>query len=352
VSLYEKRLSQDLAAIAEKVTALGDAIDVAIADALTSLLTRDRRLAYQTVINDLPINRATREIDDACHALIVQHYPAARHLRYVSSVLRLTVAMERIGDYAVTIAREGVQLSIPIPPTFAGHVELIGEQSKRMLRKALAAFREQDAEAARSVMGMADQVEVTYDRIFSDLISERGDAGDRDVFSLLGAFNQIERVSDQAKNICEETVFVVTGQTKAPKVYRILFVDEANSCHSVLAEFIAVRAFPKSGRYDSAGWSPTSEFVPEVIQFCEGKGMRATKASPTALSDRRLDEYHAVVCLRGDLLQHVERLPFHTSLLEWEIPELSNGVSLEDVHQQISAEVAQLMTTMRGDGAN
>ena len=45
--------------------------------------------------------------------------------------------------------------------------------------------------------------------------------------ALLSALNHLERISDQAKNICEETLFTITGETKAPKVYKILFLDQA-----------------------------------------------------------------------------------------------------------------------------
>ena len=69
-----------------------------------ALLTRDRELAAEVILGDLPINREVRAIDALCHAFVARHLPSAGHLRFVSSVLRLNVELERIGDYAVTIA--------------------------------------------------------------------------------------------------------------------------------------------------------------------------------------------------------------------------------------------------------
>ena len=105
-------------------------------------------------------------------------------------------------------------------------------------------------------MGMADQVERTFDTVFADLLAEEGRRRIKDLFGLLVVFNALERVSDQAKNICEETVFAVTGEGKAAKVYNILFIDEDNSCQSQMAEAMARKSFPHAGRYTSAGRQP------------------------------------------------------------------------------------------------
>src|SRR5262245_44610299 len=101
---YEERLKKDLGWIHDLVGIVGAAITKAIDDAVTSVLKLDKDLAALTVIGDYTINRQTRELDRLCHAFVARHLPSAGHLRYVSSVLRLNIAIERIGDYAATIA--------------------------------------------------------------------------------------------------------------------------------------------------------------------------------------------------------------------------------------------------------
>ena len=235
MSLYEARLQADLDDIRKRVERVGASVEEAIRRATRALLERDRPLAYQIVLDDLPINRATREIDRLCRALVARHSPAAGHLRFVSSVLRLSIALERIGDYAVTIARQSVQLSMHPPQSFARDVELLSKQSTDMLRSALKAFNEQDGELAKKTMRMEAEVDVTYDTVFHELLEEHELAPPRDIFSLLGTFNQFERVSDQAKNICEETIFVDhRGDEEAPK--RLLdpvSSTESNACDGV-----------------------------------------------------------------------------------------------------------------------
>ena len=69
----------------------------------------------EVVLGDLVVNRRVRKLDSKCHAFVARHLPSAGHLRFVSSVLRLSIALERVGDYAVIIARELAQLESPPP---------------------------------------------------------------------------------------------------------------------------------------------------------------------------------------------------------------------------------------------
>ena len=111
MSHYEKRLEEDLSTIRNRIEAVAETIEAALHKAVHATLKGDRRLANQIVLDDKPINREIRAIDKLCYAFIARHLPSAGHLRFVSTVLRLNVELERIGDYAVAIAREAVQLS-------------------------------------------------------------------------------------------------------------------------------------------------------------------------------------------------------------------------------------------------
>ncbi len=184
--------------------------------------------------------------------------------------------LERIGDYAVAIAREAVQLSTVPSGSVAGDIQLIADQAQQMFRQAMESFNDQNPELARGTKGMASQVESTYQKVFDDLLRE-GEKGSRpikDLFALLVIFNRLGRVGDQAKNICEETVFAVTGETKSEKVYRILFLDERNNSLGPLAKAYADKAFPESGEYTTAGWSPADRVLPALEVFMDAKGLR------------------------------------------------------------------------------
>ena len=86
------------------------------------------------------MNRMTRRIDHLCHLFVARHLPSAGHLRFISATLRLDVELERVGDYAVSIAREAVQLSEPPTSAIARDIEMMAEQVQAVLHDAIRAF--------------------------------------------------------------------------------------------------------------------------------------------------------------------------------------------------------------------
>ncbi|MEM7585763.1 MAG: PhoU domain-containing protein [Acidobacteriota bacterium] len=360
MSHYEERLEADRRKIAREVQAVGERVEAAQQAAIEALLSGDRALAYRTVLDDLPVNRRVRRIDRRCHAFVAQHLPSAGHLRWVSSVLRLNVSLERIGDYASTIGRSAVQLTQTPPEAVARDLELMADQGRRVLSQAMRSWNEGNAEMARGTLGMAAQASGAAAKVFADLL-DAGDRGERpigDLFALLTVFNRLGRVAAQAKNICEETIFAVTGETKAPKTYRLLFVDEKDDCWTQLAVAQARKAFPDSGHYASAGWAPAEALEPRCRVFMDRHHLDPTSLEPTRLDSRgaAFADAHVIVSLGGDPRPHVERIPYKTVVLDWQV-----GTDLTDLDQEraesqlrdglrdLSARLTELMELLHGE---
>ena len=70
MSHYEERMESDLRTIRTRVWNLGEDAERALNNAKKVLILRDSDLAYQTVLDDHPINRESREIDRLCHTFI------------------------------------------------------------------------------------------------------------------------------------------------------------------------------------------------------------------------------------------------------------------------------------------
>ncbi|MGB5390142.1 MAG: phosphate signaling complex protein PhoU [Thermoanaerobaculia bacterium] len=360
---YEKRLEEDLSAIRERIEEVGEQVETALERAVRSALKLDRALANQVVMGDKPINREIRAIDKLCYGFIARHLPSAGHLRFVSSVLRLDVELERIGDYAVAIAREAIQLSTVPSGSVASDIQLIADQAQRMFRQAMESFNTQNPELARGTKGMASQIESTYQKIFRDLLQEgeKGARPIRDLFATLVIFNRIGRVADQAKNICEDTLFAVAGETKSEKVYRVLFIDERNDALSQLAEAFARKAFPDSGVYQSAGWSPSDRLLPAAEVFMDARGLDGDTLTPKKLDQslEQLADYHVIVALGKETLEKIEETPFHTVVLKWDIQPIPSDLDaerstalMEEDFQSLQHAIRELMETLRGKGAS
>jgi phosphate transport system protein len=360
MSHYEERLERDLAAIREQVADMAELVETACRNAMHALQTGNNKLASATVLADHVINRSMRRIDQSCHKFIALHLPSAGHLRMLSSVIRANIELERIGDYAVTIAREALQLSVPPSGPMSRELERVGNETQLMLKQSIKAFNELNPEMAKGTMIMEEQMENDLDIIYSELMANDDRNTVKNLLAMFAVFTQLKRVADQAKNLCEETVFAATGDTKAPKVYNILFVDEDNSCQSQIAEAIARKNFPESGNYTSAGRQAAAELNPAMVEFLDSHGVSlALSAKPSSLdlTPLQLTTQHVIVSLQGPVKSYFEQVPFHTTPLEWDVgpaPEQGDeaGIQrLEELYRDTAVQVRDLMEALRGEGA-
>ncbi len=363
MSPYEQRLQNDLEEIRERLREVGEMVSLGLRNSIHALLTENRPLANETVLGDLPINRRIRAIDRQCHAFVARHMPSAGHLRFVSAVLRLTIGIERVGDYAATIAREVSQLKCLPPSLVVRDIELLSEQSQLMFKEAIRAFLESNAELARGTRVMESQVDVAFEKVFGDLLKEgeEGTSSVRDLFALLSVFNALERVSDQSKNICEETIFQAEGKTKMPKTYRVLFVSEKDSIPGQMAVAFAKKAFPGSLAAKAMEWKAEDSVSSEFITFMEqhGYGMDGSKSRQLDLTEDELGRFHVIVGLEPGAESHLAGKPFHTVYLEWDIAgdlaaaenaSAESGLAL--LHRIVTHRVHELVMVLRGREAD
>jgi len=357
MSHYERRLEEDKNTIRDRVAAIGGQVEQAVREATAALLAADHGRCYRLILADMPINREVRSIDAACHSFVARHLPSAGHLRFISSVLRMNIALERIGDYAVTVCREAVQLEAPPPEAARVAITELAEEGAEVLHEAIRAFVSGDAALAREIRSRAKLYAANYEDLYRSLVAQEGSRSLRDLFAILAVFHRLERVSDQAKNVCEETLFCVTGETKAPKTWSILFVDGRGTLVAPLAEAIARKAFPQSGRYDAAGFAPGDTLAPEALAMASELGLDFAGIEPRPLRNGRkhLEKYHVVVGLAPGARAALGELPFHLVYLEWNLPGLDGQGPVEPrlrlLCQQLTAEVRDLMTLLRGEEA-
>jgi phosphate transport system protein len=359
VTHYEERLARDLNEIRSRVRSVSGLVEEQVRDAVEALLSHDAELANRVVLQDRIVNRETRALDGLCYGFIVRHLPVAQHLRFVSSVLRLDVALERVGDYAVTICRHSLRCSAPPPESIARDFELMAVQARRSLAESLRAFHEEDVGVARKALGLTYPVDTTHDKAFDDLVraGETKQIPVRDLFGYTRAFYVLLRVSDQAENIAQETLFAVAGEAKNPKVYRILFVDRANDCRSLVAEAYARKVFGDCGTFTSGGWDPTDSIRPEAVPFLEAHGLPVDDLRPKRIQDLMAEpkHYHVIIGLDENSREMLGELPYKTVFLDWDLGPCPLGEEdpaaeerLESIYRQIATRLRDLMEILRG----
>ena len=358
---YEERLENDLARAHAAVDDLAMAVLEALRSAMRAVLEGNQEIAYETIIGDHPINRYSRKIDRLCHAFIARHLPGAGHLRLMSSIIRTNVALERIGDYAVTISRESVQMSEPPPARVAKQRQSLSDRALQLLEDSITAFRVGNADTARELKSIPSDLKSDMDQIYGSLIDKAKKRRPQETVAEFVIFSLIKRVSDQARNICDQTVFSAAGEIKSTRHFTILFVDRTNACLSLMAEAIGNKRYEESATFMSAGSEPADEVNPDLARFLDDRGIAADEAAPRAFETLK-DQLQSVdIVIRvGDMSgELLKQLPFHTSAFHWEASEPGEADSdeqrmktLEENYRFLSINIEDLIDTLVGDDAN
>ena len=353
MAVYEQRLAEDLDALRTAMEDITADVVNGLRRSVQGIVENNRDVLYEVVLDDLRVNRKIRKLDAASHAFVARHLPAAGHLRFVSSVLRLTVALERAGDYAVTISRVVLQLNRKLGDRILDTIAELAELSGSMLQDAVNAFLAGDAELARDTRVRGITIDRLYDECFHRLVGEEPRRPAFELASLLTIIGKIERVSDQAKNICEETVFAVTGELKAPKVFRILFLDERNDLMSPLAAAMGRKSHPDSAVFSSAGWAPAERVDSRLLAIADRFGLDAARTRPTRVKKELPDypiDYHVIVALNADKPdEQIPRIPYHTVLRHWslEVPS-GDDASVDTAIHELSVQLRMMMERLVG----
>ena len=185
-----------------------------IRKALESLTRRDPVLADEVIADDKLIDRMEIDIEEACIQLLALQQPLAKDLRLITSALKISNDLERVGDHAVNIADCAKRLvgKPPVPPLT--DLPMLAEKSIAMLRDALDAFVRFDAEAARRLVRRDDEVDDLNRQVFAELM-RRMIADPQQVersMTLVLVSRNLERIADLATNVAEEVVFIAEAR--------------------------------------------------------------------------------------------------------------------------------------------
>jgi phosphate transport system protein len=189
------------------VVRLGALVSDAIRSATHALEKRDAVLAGRVIAGDDEIDDMRRRVEAACIQLIWKQQPVAGELREIAGMLQIVTDLERIGDYAVDIAKNAIKLAdVPVRPASI-EVGLIANLAHQMLEDVMRAYRERDGALADRVIEHDDEVDILYRNGLEALQGEmQHDSGTVPAGTLLlFVISIIERVGDRAQNIAWHT---------------------------------------------------------------------------------------------------------------------------------------------------
>ena len=182
---------------------------------LTIQALTERSSAKADHVNELDrqMDEWELRLDRLCIDLLALRAPAATDLRLIASSLKIVPELERIGDHCCNIARRAPFVHPPI--LSEGSLELLGQETRGMVRRAVDAFVGRDAALARAVIQNDDTVDELYGQIYRELLRimladplciERAS-------HLILVIKNWERIADQATNIAEEVLYILEGRS-------------------------------------------------------------------------------------------------------------------------------------------
>ncbi len=199
---------------------MGAIVENAINSAIIALKNNDDKLAKEVVDQDRVIDDMEKDIEAKCLSLILRQQPVACDLRVVSTALKMVTDMERIGDQAADIAELVMDFKSDLKYKAIEHIPAMAEAAVSMVHGAIAAFVNNDMEAAREIIKKDDIVDELFEKVKSDVsLSLQTDVKNCDMdINFLMIAKYLERIGDHAENICEWIEFSETGDYKNEKL--------------------------------------------------------------------------------------------------------------------------------------
>ncbi len=205
---------KDLHKLREEILNMGSLVGKAIGDSVLSLKNRDVEMAQKVIDMDNEIDALDHSIEENCMRLLALQQPMARDLRLIISVLKMSIDLERMGDLALEIAVI-TKITATVPPVKPLiDIPRMSEICQDMLTDTMKALENKDVELAKQVAKRDDEVDALFDQIRRELITIMIE----DPKKITGAQHltfvarYLERIGDHITNLCENVVFMVTGE--------------------------------------------------------------------------------------------------------------------------------------------
>jgi phosphate transport system protein len=205
---------EELNALKEKILKLGCMVENAIRDSVKALVERDSELSKEVINKDHLINALDVGIDEECVRLIALRQPMARDLRFITTAMKITTDLERMGDFAVNIAERAIELNEEPQLKSFVNIPKMAEIAQSMVRDALDSFVTGCSRLPYEVIKRDDEVDELTVRNFEELLSFM--IQDPKIIPLAVKRTYIakylERIADHATNIAEMVIYLCKGK--------------------------------------------------------------------------------------------------------------------------------------------
>jgi phosphate transport system protein len=211
----ERLFDEELTKLKERLLRMAGLVEDAVEHAVRALKEQNNDQAAEVFGREKEINALDVEIDETCLSLLALRQPMAGDLRLITSAMKIGVDLERMGDLAVNIAEQAVELAkLPLLKPLID-IPRMAKLVQAMVRDSLNAFVNRDDVLARDVCCRDDQVDLLNDQIFRELLTYMMEdhATIKRAVALILVGRHLERIADHATNIGEDVIYMVKGKS-------------------------------------------------------------------------------------------------------------------------------------------
>jgi phosphate transport system protein len=209
-----RAFDEDLNTLKQRILRMGTLVETQVANAVKALVDRNAELARSVIATDHEVNAYDVEIDEECIRLLALHHPTAGDLRFITTAMKISTDLERISDLAEDVCERALELDEE--PQLGPYVDIssMADRARTMLREALDAFVNRDAELARVVCRSDDPVDDMTGQIFRRALSYMTGQPQTISRAIRVTFiaKYLERIADHATNVAEMVVYMVEGK--------------------------------------------------------------------------------------------------------------------------------------------
>ena len=206
---------RDLESIQAMIMKMGGLVETALSDASRALDQRDTELAETVRRNDKLIDKIEEEVAAEVARVIAMRAPTAGDLRTVLTVLKVSANLERCGDYAKNLAkRTSVLAEMPAVAGAGGSIRRMTGSVNLMLKDALDAYIQRDADLAEDVRQRDAEIDQMYNALFREFLTHMME-DPRNITACMHLHfiaKNIERMGDHVTSIAEQVIYLVTGE--------------------------------------------------------------------------------------------------------------------------------------------
>lgn len=209
-----RAFEEDLARLTSAVLEMGGLAERQVANAVRALVERDVELAASVIQSDRRVDELEEKIDQDVVRLLALRQPMAIDLRMIAMALKISNDLERMSDYAVSIAKRSQRLTEQPELKPLQQIPRIGQSCLAMIKDVLDAYVDRDADKATAVWNRDREVDEQYTSLFRELITYMLE-DPRTIstcIDLLFIAKNLERIADHATNIAEKIVFIIYGK--------------------------------------------------------------------------------------------------------------------------------------------